>query len=72
MNSVGYKNITYMLCNILYSMCDASVCGQVFIINILCCSLFRDIPGDSSIKYSYNPCYPFTEGECKYVAVSKI
>ena len=53
---------------------DASVlfvCGQMVVVNILCYSLFRDIPSDNSNKYSYNPCYPFKEARCEDVAVSK-
>ena len=39
--------------------------------HFMCFSFFRDQPGDKSNKYSYNPCYPFTEGKCTNVAVSE-
>ena len=35
-----------------------------------CCSAFKDIKGKGEDTYSYNPCYPFNEDECKNVAVS--
>ena len=42
-----------------------------YIIDIfMCCRAFKDIKGADSDTYSYNPCYAFTEGSCKDVAVS--